>query len=120
MAWKKGQTGNPGGRSSDKAFADALRIAVNEIEPITKRKKLRLIAEKLVDKAMEGESWAVQQVADRMDGKPAQESTVIFDDKRDATDWTRADLVAFLDDAEAGRAGASKANGSIGKSDKVH
>lgn len=74
MAFEKGQSGNPGGRPKEKAFADALRIAVNvEVENEgEKKKKLRLIAERLVAEAMAGESWAVQQVADRLDGKPAQ------------------------------------------------
>jgi hypothetical protein len=74
MAFEKGQSGNPGGRPKEKAFADALRLAVNaevEIEG-EKKKKLRVIAERLVAEAMAGEGWAVQQVADRLDGKPAQ------------------------------------------------
>lgn len=74
MAFEKGQSGNPGGRPKEKAFADALRLAVNaeiEVEG-EKKKKLRVIAERLVAEAMAGEGWAVQQVADRLDGKPAQ------------------------------------------------
>jgi hypothetical protein len=74
MAFEKGSSGNPGGRPKEKAFADALRLAVNaEVENEgEKKKKLRVIAERLVAEAMAGESWAVQQVADRLDGKPAQ------------------------------------------------
>ena len=34
---------------------------------------MRVIAEKLVEQAIAGEGWAIQQVADRIDGKPAQE-----------------------------------------------
>lgn len=74
MAFEKGQSGNPGGRPKEKAFADALRLAVNEETEIdgVKTKKLRHIANRLVAEALAGESWAVQQVADRLDGKPAQ------------------------------------------------
>lgn len=72
MAWKPGQSGNPRGRLSEKLFADAVRIAVNEEDPISGKRKLRRIAEKLVELALEGEAWAIQQVADRLDGKPAQ------------------------------------------------
>jgi hypothetical protein len=39
-------------------------------------RKLRRIAEKLAECALKGESWAIAQVADRMDGKPKQESDV--------------------------------------------
>ena len=75
MAWKKGESGNPGGRS-ERVVAEAIRAAVNAIDPVTKRKRLLAIAEKVVDLAVAGENWAVQMVADRLDGKPHQESTV--------------------------------------------
>lgn len=120
MAWQKGQSGNPRGRLTEKVFADAIRIAVNEQDAATGKRKLRLIAEKLVEEAINGESWAIQQVGDRLDGKPAQESTVTIDDKRDATDWTRDELVAFLNDARNGSNGAAKANGRGREPDSVH
>ena len=34
---------------------------------------MREAAEKLLDFASAGESWAIQQLADRLDGKPAQQ-----------------------------------------------
>jgi hypothetical protein len=101
MVWKPGQSGNPHGRRSEKLIADAIRIAVFEEDPATGKRKLRLIAEKLVTAAINGEGWAIQQIADRLDGKPAQESTMTIDDKRDATDWTNDELIAFLNDARA-------------------
>ena len=119
MAFEKGKSGNPTGRPKEKVFADALRLAVNRDDK-EGRKKLQSIAEKLVDCALAGESWAIQQVADRLDGKPAQESTVTFDDKRDATDWTRDELVAFLSDAAANRKGIAETEGRGGKPDRVH
>src|SRR5689334_3384043 len=80
MAWKKGQSGNPLGRlPGEKLFADQLRIVlaerVDKNDPKSVR-KLRRIAEKLAECALKGESWAIAQVADRMDGKPKQESDV--------------------------------------------
>lgn len=120
MPWKKGESGNPAGGPKDKWFADALRMVVSETDEKTGKRKLRLIAEKLAEEAMNGESWAIQQVADRIDGKPAQESTVTIDDKRDATDWTRDELVAFLNDAKPGGKGTAKANGRERKPDPVH
>lgn len=83
-------------------------------------KRLRQIARKLIDKAEEGDLQAIQQVADRLDGKPAQESTVTIDDKRDSTDWTRAELVAVLDDARKSRDGTAETNGRGRESDRVH
>jgi len=101
MAWKKGQSGNPAGRpigSGDKQFVEQLRIVLAEVVPDDPagERKLRRIAEKLVDAALDGHSWAIQQVADRIDGKPAQESTVNFKEKREASDSTREELMAIL------------------------
>jgi hypothetical protein len=119
MAFEKGKSGNPGGRPKEKVFSDAIRVAVNR-EDGKGRKKLMLLAEKLVDFALAGEGWAMQQIADRLDGKPAQESTVTIDDKRDATDWTRDELVAFLRNSAADRAGTPETQGRGGKPDCVH
>src|SRR5262249_32549392 len=59
MPWKKGQSGNPLGRlPGEKQFADQLRIVL--AEPVDKNdpksvRKMRRIAEKLVDCALNGE-----------------------------------------------------------------
>lgn len=120
MAWKKGQSGNPKGRLNERVFADTLRLVVSEPDEATGKRKLRRIVERLAEAAMAGESWAVQQVADRLDGKPPQESTVTIDDKRDATDWTRDELVAFLNNARDGGEGTAEADGRAEQSDKLH
>jgi hypothetical protein len=77
-AVEKGQSGNPLGRlPGEKQFADQLRIVL--AEPVDKNdpqsvRKMRRITEKLVECAMNGEGWAISQVADRIDGRPKQES----------------------------------------------
>ena len=77
MPWKKGQSGNPLGRlPGEKQFADQLRIVL--AEPVDKNdpksvRKIRRIAEKLVECALNGEPWAISQVADRIDGKATAE-----------------------------------------------
>jgi len=60
----------------EKQFADQLRIVL--AEPVDKNdpksvRKIRRIAEKLVECAMKGEGWAISQVADRIDGKATAE-----------------------------------------------
>ena len=119
MPWKKGESGNVHGRP-EKVFTDQIRIVMAEDDPVRKKRKLRCVAEKLYEKAMEGEGWAVCQIGDRLDGKPAQESTVTIDNKRDGTDWARHELVAILNDAKAGSNGAAKANGRGDGPDSVH
>ena len=73
--WKPGQSGNPSGRPREKVFADMLRLALNDTDADGKR-KLRKIAEKLIECSLKGESWALQMIGDRLDGKPHQEATV--------------------------------------------
>lgn len=55
-----------------KDFKDALRKALAN----GGKSRLPDIAKVLVDKACEGEQWAVQEVANRLDGRPAQEVAV--------------------------------------------
>lgn len=58
------------GRRQEKPFADALRMELAAAGE--DHKKLRAIAKKLIDKAEEGDMQAIQMLADRTDGKPAQ------------------------------------------------
>lgn len=70
MPFKKGQSGNPRGGSAQKPFADALRM---EIAAAGKEhKKLRQIAKALLNEAANGNLKAIKEVADRLDGRPAQ------------------------------------------------
>jgi hypothetical protein len=61
---------------------------------------------------------AANSLLDRGWGKA--EATVIIDDKRDATDWTRDELVTFLSNAAASRKGAAETDGRSGQPDSVH
>jgi len=72
MSFRKGQSGNPGGRSKDRAWRDALRLAVNRLAEDGEQKLLNVIAEKLVALALEGNLAAIREIADRLDGKPTQ------------------------------------------------
>lgn len=62
-----------GGRPpKEKSFANMLNIALTA-KGESGQTKLREVAEKLVSKAIEGEGWAIKEVADRVDGKPMQQ-----------------------------------------------
>jgi hypothetical protein len=104
VAWNKGQSGNPLGRKSDKPFADALRVELAEAGE--NQKKLRKIARNLIDLAAKendnGALPAILAIADRLDGKPAQESNVTIE-KRDATDWSLSELVELFHERRAAR-----------------
>ena len=81
--------------------------------------KLRLIARKLVDKAIEGDVGAIKEIADRTDGKPAQESHVTVR-KQDAADYSDDELMEVIANARNGSARASGAKESVTKPDRVH
>ena len=75
MAFKKAETGNPGGRPKDlKQFRDALNLAIKRLDG--DKTKLALMAEALVDKAASGDVMAIREVADRLDGKPHQTAEI--------------------------------------------
>ena len=69
MAFKKGISGNPGGKSGEKIFTEALRVELKRVDPKDKQKrqKLNVLAEKLVECALKDkQAWAFQQIADRL------------------------------------------------------
>ncbi|CAB4164948.1 hypothetical protein UFOVP833_6 [uncultured Caudovirales phage] len=70
----------PKGAWSEKAFRDALRIAVLEKNAGTPR--LRLLADRLVSAGLAGDVAAIREIADRLDGKPKQESETTIKDER--------------------------------------
>lgn len=67
------QMANPRGQQRDKPFREALRLEISEIED--NPRSLRLVARKLLDQAVSGDVQAIKEVADRLDGKPAQAIT---------------------------------------------
>jgi hypothetical protein len=66
-----------------------------------------------------GAAQTVGMIADRLDGKPAQESTVTVV-KRDAEDWSRAELVALIRNSRTSSGGIAAEDGRGGGSNKVH
>lgn len=56
-----------GSINREKPFNDALRMALRG-DPL----RLRRIAEKLAEKAEDGDLTAIREIADRLDGKPTQ------------------------------------------------
>ena|SRR3990167_3935671 len=61
---------NPRGQQRDKPFRDALRLAIAKTEDDPR--SLRVVANKLIDKAASGDVQAIKELADRLDGKVAQ------------------------------------------------
>lgn len=61
---------NPRGQQRDKPFRDALRMEIAAAGE--DHKALRRVARALIDKAADGDVPAIKEIADRLDGKPAQ------------------------------------------------
>lgn len=95
MPFEKGKSGNPGGRVSERMFGDALRLALKEVDAAGVT-KLRRIADKLVASAVAGNPFAIQQIADRLDGKPTQ--PIAGDDNLPPVRIQRIELVAATKD----------------------
>jgi hypothetical protein len=99
MPWKKGESGNLRGRGIERPFTNILNdeIAAAGDDYLA----LRKIARNLIKQAQRNTLQAmpaINAIADRLDGKPMQQNTLTVV-KRDASDWTRDELVAFLQDA---------------------
>jgi HPt (histidine-containing phosphotransfer) domain-containing protein len=60
----------PGSENKDKPFKDALRRALAQRD----WKELDQIAHNLINAALEGDAFAIEQIANRLDGRPGQES----------------------------------------------
>jgi hypothetical protein len=95
MTFQKGQSGNPGGRARERAFANAIRAEVAKVDPKIGRQRLLEIARKTVEMAISGDMSAIKEIGDRLDGKAMQQSIVSVE-KHVATDWTTAELEAWL------------------------
>ena len=115
MAGVKGRSGT--NRNKDKPYAEALRMELAAAGD--DHKALRRVAAKHIALAEAGDMQAINSLADRLDGKPAQESTLTVE-KHDRTDWTRAELVAFLDECRARGVGTPPAGERSDGPDSVH
>ena len=98
MAGVKGRSGTNKGH--DRPFRDALRRAVMEVDG--DEKKLFRLARQLVNQGVAGDVSAIREIADRLDGKPRQETDVNLNDNRDPSRIPDAELASII----AGSGGA--------------
>lgn len=96
MPWKPGQSGNPNGRRVEKPFLDSLQRAIAQDDS----ERLRKSAETLLNKAAAGESWAVQMLADRLDGKASQ-AIKVTREVREPMDMSLDEILAQLAQIES-------------------
>ena len=63
---------NPRGQQRDKIYREALRLELADMSEGVDLKKLREIARAHIEKAASGDMQAIKELADRLDGRPAQ------------------------------------------------
>src|SRR5215475_14409010 len=63
---------NPRGQQRDKIYREALRLELADMSEGVDLKKLRQIARAHIEKAANGDLQAIKELADRLDGRPAQ------------------------------------------------
>ena len=103
MPFKTGESGNPGGRSSERPWREALRSALHVVDPIKKKNKLGVLADTLVELALGGDIAAIREIAQRIDGMPQQQidmnpgDDISLEEKRIFVGL----LAAFIADREA-------------------
>lgn len=123
MPWQKGQSGNLNGRPKQTPFQDQLRIVMGDSKlkglgvADGKKSALRLAVEQLVLAAAKGDQWAIKEIADRTDGKPAQTIDQTINDARRSNSELDARILELTERGRedgTGRASGGKAgtNGS--------
>ena len=78
------------GRKSDKQMRDALVVALHrecEVANGKPTKRLYVIADKLAQKAAEGDVVAIKEVFDRVDGKSVQQTDMNLNPSGSLLDW---------------------------------
>lgn len=106
--------GRPRGAWAEKQFRDALRTAVNA--PAEDGRKVLLhIVDGLIEAAKEAQPWAVQEVANRLDGKPAQDINVDQTVTHELDSLSDAELAGRIKTELARLAGRGEATPDQGK-----
>jgi hypothetical protein len=101
----KSPYGTPG-TLKEKPYRDALRMEIAAAEDF---KDLRSIARAHLEKARSGDMAAIKELADRLDGRPAQDTSVAIENRR-PEELTNEELMAI---AAGGLATASPDSGDV-------
>lgn len=87
MTFAPGQSGNPGGRSNEKHWREAVNRAVARMAKSGKSTILERIADRCVRMALKGDIQAIKEIGDRMDGKSPQ-ATILMGDPENPLAFT--------------------------------
>jgi len=101
--WKRGQSGNPGGRPKSRLLSEALRARLADVKPDDPagRTFIELVAENLIHLACTqgpGAVAAINEIGNRLEGRPMQ-AVEISDLSRDIREKSDAELQFYLDNS---------------------
>ena len=82
--WQKGQSGNPAGKSKTKPISDMYRKLL-----VQNPEKLERFCMQQIDKACEGDTAAIKEITDRVEGKALQSLDVSDNRQSDASSRIR-------------------------------
>lgn len=68
----KGNSGGPGRPKKELTISDMLRGTLDEEVKGTGKTRYQIIMDKVIQKAYEGDRWAVEFIANRVEGKPIE------------------------------------------------
>lgn len=85
--------GNTNAKADNRLWANTIRRAVAQSDP----ERLRLIAEKLLSLAAEGDMQAMKELGDRLDGKPAQSVAIGNEDDKPFVQKIVREIVRITD-----------------------
>jgi len=101
-AWKPGQSGNPAGRPKARLLSEHLRDRLKEQFPGRSEATYgRMVAEALVDRAINGDVMAIREVFDRTEGKPKQTIDVNVEERK--REMVEDAIVAMIEEAQVSR-----------------
>ena len=88
--WQPGQSGNPGGRP--KGYIPFATVLRRQLAKTDRRDKTQLekVADKVIQMALKGDMDAVRWIADRTDGKVAQQMNVTSEQTVHVVPWLPA------------------------------
>ena len=72
MPFRKGRSGNPGGKAKGRPWRDAIERALERRHGKADLKGIDDLADTLINAAACGDITAMKEIGDRLEGKPAQ------------------------------------------------
>lgn len=112
MPFQAGQSGNPSGSTKRRLITNRLEIELLKAVDNGDKTKAQAIAEKVVEKAVNGDQWAIQFVTERTEGRPDQTISIVRN-VREIADADLADIAAGSSEGASGETPSAEVASSV-------